>query len=93
MFCLVFVRIDGGVSRNDFIVQQIANLTGKLIERRTSSEMSAFGIAFLSGLYSGTHVSQDREPILRLSNVQLQRQRCGYRNFLESRYYGYFFLH
>jgi glycerol kinase len=46
-------RIDGGVSRNDFIVQHIANLTGKMIERRTSAEMSAFGIAFLAGLYSG----------------------------------------
>ena len=46
-------RIDGGVSRNDFVVQLIADLTGKTIERRTSSEMSAFGIAFLAGLYSG----------------------------------------
>jgi len=27
--------------------------TGKTIERRTSPEMSAFGIAFLAGLYSG----------------------------------------
>ena len=50
---MYFFRIDGGVSRNDFIVQLISNLTGKMIERRTSSEMSAFGIAFLAGLHSG----------------------------------------
>jgi len=50
---MVLFRIDGGVSRNNFIVQLIANLTSKTIERRTSSEMSAFGIAFLAGMQSG----------------------------------------
>ena len=52
-FVYYLIRIDGGVSRNDFIVQMISSLTGKSIDRATSSEMAAFGAAFLAGLNSG----------------------------------------
>ncbi len=47
------IRIDGGVSNNDFIVQLISTLTGKNIERATSVETSVSGVAFVAGLHSG----------------------------------------
>lgn len=49
----VSIRVDGGVSRNDFIMQLLADLTGLEVERSTSSEMSILGVAFLAGLQHG----------------------------------------
>ena len=46
--------IDGGVANNDFVVQLISTLTNKKIERRNDVESAALGVAFLSGLHSGT---------------------------------------
>lgn len=48
------IRIDGGISQNDFICQQIANLTGVDIERAKScSELTSIGCALLSAYNSG----------------------------------------
>lgn len=46
-------RASGGVSRNDFVLQLIADLTGKQIMRMSETEMSCLGIAFLTGLAAG----------------------------------------
>eukprot|EP00095_Tigriopus_kingsejongensis_P001848 maker-scaffold10_size831480-snap-gene-7.25 protein:Tk01848 transcript:maker-scaffold10_size831480-snap-gene-7.25-mRNA-1 annotation:"glycerol kinase 5" len=59
------IQIDGGVSRNDFIVQMISNLTGKNISRALSSEMSAFGAAFMAGLNGGVWDSRSSLTDLR----------------------------
>lgn len=46
-------RVDGGVSKNDFIMQSLADLTGLEVERPVSIEMSILGVAFLAGLQYG----------------------------------------
>lgn len=42
------IRIDGGISENDFICQNIADLTNIKLERSVvSSELTSFGVAYL----------------------------------------------
>lgn len=48
-----WIRVDGGVSKNDFILQTIANLTGKRVERPAFTEVSSLGCAFLAGIRAG----------------------------------------
>ena len=59
-----YSRIDGGVSNNDFIVQLIATLTGKRLNRFEDTETSAFGVAFVAGLQS--NVWESKQDILTL---------------------------
>ncbi|XP_046823366.1 putative glycerol kinase 5 isoform X2 [Vespa crabro] len=47
------IRIDGGVSQNDFIMQLLADLTGLEVERPVNVEMSIFGAAICAGLHCG----------------------------------------
>lgn len=42
-------RVDGGVSRNNFICQFLADLTGLVVERAKEADMTALGVAFLAG--------------------------------------------
>ncbi|PSN33677.1 hypothetical protein C0J52_18988 [Blattella germanica] len=45
------IRVDGGVSRNDFVDQLLADLTGLRVERPKSPEISVLGAAFLAGVW------------------------------------------
>lgn len=48
------IKIDGGISANDFICQQIADLINVKIERSVnSSELTSYGVAYLSSYISG----------------------------------------
>lgn len=48
------IRIDGGIAQNDFICQQIANLTAVEIERsKNCSELTSIGCAILAAYKSG----------------------------------------
>lgn len=48
------IRIDGGISENDFICQHIADLINVKLERsKNASEVTSFGIAYLSSYISG----------------------------------------
>ena len=47
-------RVDGGVSNNDFIVGLISTLTGRRLDRFQDTETSAFGVAFVAGLQTGS---------------------------------------
>ncbi|XP_077291808.1 glycerol kinase 5 [Arctopsyche grandis] len=47
------IRVDGGVSRNDFISQLISDMTGLKLERAKATEISALGCAYLTGLVCG----------------------------------------
>lgn len=49
-FCL---RVDGGVSSNDFVMQLTADLFGRKIARTQHREMSCLGAAFVAGLGVG----------------------------------------
>lgn len=44
------IRCVGGVSKNDFICQTIADLSGLTVARMEHDEMGALGVAFLAGL-------------------------------------------
>lgn len=52
-FKLTTIRVDGGVSRNDFICQLLADLTGLIVERAENTEMSVLGAGFLAGINAG----------------------------------------
>jgi hypothetical protein len=50
------MKIDGGVSQNDFVNQFIANMTGREIIRHPHpDQMTALGAAFLAGLGAGAN--------------------------------------
>lgn len=48
-----YFSVDGGVSNNDFLCQFLANLLSVEIHRSTSTEMSALGAVFMTGLNAG----------------------------------------
>ncbi|XP_064101888.1 putative glycerol kinase 5 isoform X2 [Macrobrachium nipponense] len=54
------VRVDGGVSQNDFMMQMIATLTGKTVERPCNIDSSALGCAFLAGIGAGIWQSRSQ---------------------------------
>jgi glycerol kinase len=47
------VRTDGGMSRNDSLLQAIADLTGTTLERPVADEVTALGAGALAGLGTG----------------------------------------
>lgn len=47
------LRVDGGVSANDFIMQLTADLFGRKVVRPLHREMSCLGAAFVAGLGAG----------------------------------------
>lgn len=52
--CLsVRLRVDGGVSSNDFVMQLTADLFGRKVARPQHVEMSCLGAAFVAGLGVG----------------------------------------
>lgn len=53
------IRIDGGISENDFICQNIADLINVKIERSIdSSELTSFGVAYLSSYLCGEGIDE-----------------------------------
>ena len=56
------LRVDGGMVRNDWFLQRLADITGVAVERAKTLETTAFGAACLAGLTSGIFASpQDIE--------------------------------
>jgi len=47
------LRIDGGMSSNEWLVQKLADLTGMTVDRPASIETTALGAAYLAGLHTG----------------------------------------
>ncbi|XP_076238724.1 glycerol kinase 5 isoform X2 [Calliopsis andreniformis] len=62
------IRVDGGVSTNNFVLQLLADLTGLEVERATSTEMSLLGVAFIAGLQYG--IWKNREDVLKLRKTE-----------------------
>ena len=50
---LDLLRVDGGLSRNDSVLQAIADLTGLTMERTAAAEVTALGAGALAGLGAG----------------------------------------
>lgn len=63
------IRIDGGVSQNDFVMQLLADLTGLEVERSRDTEMSIFGVALVAGLQAG--IWKTKEDLLHLRKVDI----------------------
>ncbi|CAK1584494.1 unnamed protein product [Parnassius mnemosyne] len=59
------IRLDGGVSNNDFIAQLISDLTGLRVERPAQVEMSSLGCAHLVGLQLGIFKSKEKLKSMR----------------------------
>jgi glycerol kinase len=47
------IKVDGGMVRNDWFCQRLADLTGLPVERPNVTETTALGAAYLAGLGSG----------------------------------------
>ncbi|XP_011631161.1 putative glycerol kinase 5 [Pogonomyrmex barbatus] len=65
---MLSLRINGGVSKNDFVMQSLADSTGLEVERPAFVEMSILGVAFLAGLQCG--LWKDREEIVKLNQME-----------------------
>ncbi|KAI3375142.1 hypothetical protein L3Q82_021652 [Scortum barcoo] len=61
------IRVDGGVSSNDFIMQLTADLFGRKVARRQHCEMSCLGAAFVAGL--GVGFWRSREELKKLQST------------------------
>ncbi|MHA1195548.1 MAG: glycerol kinase 5 [Promethearchaeota archaeon] len=53
------IRADGGVSRNNFLLQFLSDITGLKVERAANPETTALGAAFMAGLATGFWNSKD----------------------------------
>ena len=51
-FCS-FLRVDGGISNNDFVLELMSSLTCQTLDRPSQTDMSTLGAAFLAGLAAG----------------------------------------
>ncbi|XP_038574321.1 putative glycerol kinase 5 isoform X1 [Micropterus salmoides] len=61
------IRVDGGVSSNDFVMQLTADLFGRKIARTQHREMSCLGAAFVAGL--GVGFWRTREELKKLQST------------------------
>ncbi|XP_062521880.1 putative glycerol kinase 5 isoform X2 [Corticium candelabrum] len=81
----LMIKVDGGVSNNNFIVQLISDLIGVKIQRSHQIDMTVLGAAYMAGLASGVWASRDEVQNLQqiecvfqpreLSRSQLMSQR------------------
>ena len=62
------LRVDGGASNNDFLMQFQADISNIDVERCETAETTALGAAFLAGLTSGFW--QDRTELRKLRHVR-----------------------
>jgi glycerol kinase len=56
--------VDGGLSRSDWILQRLADLTGIAVERTARADSAALGAAILAGLAAGVWDSPDAVPTI-----------------------------
>ena len=49
------VRVDGGMSKNNLMMQFLADILGTKVERPINQESTASGAAYLAGMYSGLY--------------------------------------
>ena len=53
------LKVDGGMVRNDWFCQRLADITGLPVDRPTVTETTALGAAYLAGLASGLFKDTD----------------------------------
>lgn len=65
---LMELRVDGGPTRNNFLMQFQADMVGKEVIRSNIAEISALGSAFMAGLATGYWNNIDEIKSLRLTD-------------------------
>ena len=87
------LKIDGGMSANDWLAQDLADVTGLTVERPAFVETTALGAAMLAGLGCGLFSSLEEAAAMRgqvqrfepkLSEDQRQSRLAGWRKALEA---------
>ena len=58
------LRLDGGLSRSDWIAQRLADLSGVSVERTARPDSTALGAAMLAGLAAGVWDAPEAIPEL-----------------------------
>lgn len=53
------LHISGGMSKNNFVCQSIADITGLIVVRPVNTETTSIGVAFLAGLQCGFWKEED----------------------------------
>ncbi|XP_019294005.1 putative glycerol kinase 5 isoform X1 [Panthera pardus] len=69
------VRADGGVCKNDFVMQMTSDLINEKIERSVNTDMSCLGAASLAGLAVGFWTDKEELKKLRQSEVVFKPQK------------------
>jgi len=69
---LTDLRVDGGPTRNDFLMQFQSDMLQGKVERANIEEVSALGAAFLAGLAVGFWKDLDEIKALRKSDKTFQ---------------------
>ena len=86
------LRVDGGMTANNALMQRLADLTGLEVVRPVQSEATAWGAAFLAGLGAGLYDSledgrrlwaQDRAFAPALTAEAREADRTGWREAVE----------
>lgn len=66
------LKVDGGMARNDFFMQRLADILGIAIRRPANTESTAFGAACLAGLGCGEYRSLDDTPAMSWSETRFE---------------------
>ena len=66
---LSFVRVDGGMVTNDWLVQALADITQLSVDRASITETTSLGAAFLAGLEVGLFKSLENLESFRDHNL------------------------
>ena len=85
------MRVDGGVSNNDYIMQLQADISNLKILRQPFKEVTAKGVAFISAIGAGKMnlsdinklISFEREFIPRMKDDERERLYRSYSNFVD----------
>jgi glycerol kinase len=59
------LKIDGGMAANDWLAQDLADITGLTVERPASVETTALGAAMLAGVGCGLFASLEEAAAMR----------------------------
>ncbi|XP_062988231.1 putative glycerol kinase 5 [Elgaria multicarinata webbii] len=70
-----FIRADGGVSNNTFVMQMTSDLINKTINKPESTDMSCLGAAFLAGLAVGFWNDKEQLKKLRQTGMVFKPQK------------------
>jgi len=84
----VALRVDGGMARNDWLMQLLADILDVPVERPVVTETTALGAAYLAGLAAGLYPSteaiagqwrRDRAFVPKLSSDRREAMQAGWR--------------